>query len=140
QGAYLQTVIGQAKYYRVCPAYFMCGGVPYETAAGAPRKPDLARARQLLREGGYDGRPIVLLDPVDNPTLHGAALVTQELLHKIGAAVDLQSQDWATVIARRAKREPPAQGGWNLIPVNWISADVMTPAVNAGLTGSCDKA
>jgi len=140
QETYLHAIIGQAKYYRVCPAYFMCGGAPYETAVGAPRKPDLERARQLLREGGYDGRAIVLLDPVDNPNLHGAALVTQELLQKIGATVDLQSQDWATVIARRGKKDPPASGGWNLMPVNWISADVMTPAVNTGLSGGCDKA
>ena len=127
QEAYLQTIIGQPKYYKLCPAYFMCGGVPYETTAGAPRKPDLDRARQLLREGGYDGRPLVLLDPVDNPNLHGAALVTQQLLQKIGATVDLQAQDWATVIARRGKKDPPASGGWNLMPANWISADVMTP-------------
>jgi peptide/nickel transport system substrate-binding protein len=140
QEEYLRAVIGQPKYYRVCHAIFMCGGMPYESAAGAPRKPDFERARQLLREGGYDGRPLVLLDPVDNPNLHGAALVTQELLHRIGAAVDLQSQDWATVIARRGKKDPPAAGGWNLMPVNWISADVMTPAVNAGLSGSCDRA
>jgi peptide/nickel transport system substrate-binding protein len=118
----------------------MCGGMPYETAAGAPGKPDFERARQLLREGGYDGRPIVLLDPVDNPNLHGAALVTRELLQKIGATVDLQAQDWATVIARRGKKDPPANGGWNLMPANWISADVMTPAVNTGLAGGCDKA
>ena len=140
QDAYLQTIIGQPKYYKACPAYFMCGGVPYETAAGAPGKPDFERARQLLREGGYDGRPIVLLDPVDNPNLHGAALVTQQLLQKIGATVDLQAQDWATVIARRGKKDPPASGGWNLMPANWISADVMTPAVNTGLSGGCDKA
>jgi peptide/nickel transport system substrate-binding protein len=140
QEAYLQAIIGQPRYYKLCPAYFMCGGVPYETMAGAPRKPDFERARQLLREGGYDGRPIVLLDPVDNPNLHGAALVTQDLLQRIGAKVDLQAQDWATVIARRGKKDPPASGGWNLMPANWISADVMTPAVNTGLSGACDKA
>ena len=26
------------------------------------------------------------------------------------------------------------------MPANWISADVMTPAVNTGLSGGCDKA
>jgi peptide/nickel transport system substrate-binding protein len=140
QEAYLQAIIGQPRYYRPCPAFFMCGGMPYETATGAPRRPDVERARQLLREGGYDGRPIVLLDPVDNPNLHGAALVTRELLQTIGATVDLQAQDWATVIARRGKKDPPGSGGWNLMPANWISADVMTPAVNTGLSGGCDKA
>src|SRR5207245_8969620 len=75
QKNYLQAVIGNEKYYKTCPSVFMCGGLPYETAAGAP-KPDLERARQLLKESGYDGRPIVLLDPTDTPFAHASALVT----------------------------------------------------------------
>ena len=139
QEMYLGTVIGNPKYYRTCPAFFMCG-LPYETAAAAPPKADLDRARQLMRESGYDGKPIVLLDAADNATLHGSALVTRELLGKIGVNVDMQAMDWASVIARRGKKEPPAAGGWNLMTANWISADVMTPAVNAGLSGACDRA
>src|SRR5881628_1526274 len=62
QEAYLQAAIGNAKYYRTCPSYFMCDGTPYETAAGAPRRQDLNRARDLMKAAGYDGRPVVLLD------------------------------------------------------------------------------
>ena len=139
QEMYLQAVVGNAKYYRTCPSYYMCG-LPTETAAGAPGKPSLERARQLMKESGYDGKPIVLLDAADNPSLHGSALVTRELLSKIGVNVDLQAQDWASVIARRGKKDPPQAGGWNLMMATWISPDVMTPAVNAGLSGGCDKA
>jgi peptide/nickel transport system substrate-binding protein len=139
QDLYLQAVVGNPKYYRACPSYFMCG-LPTETAAGAPGKPNLERARQLMKESGYDGKPIVLLDAADNPSLHGSALVTRELLSKIGVNVDLQAQDWASVIARRGKKDPPQAGGWNLMMATWISPDVMTPAVNAGLSGGCDKA
>src|SRR5207244_5214808 len=70
QKNYLQAVIGNEKYYKTCPSVFMCGGLPYETAAGAP-KPDLERARQLLKESAYDGRPIVLLDPPGPPFAPG---------------------------------------------------------------------
>jgi peptide/nickel transport system substrate-binding protein len=139
QEMYLQAVVGNAKYYRTCPSYYMCG-LPTETAAGAPGKPNLERARQLMKESGYDGKPIVLLDAADNPSLHGSALVTRELLSKIGVNVDLQAQDWASIIARRGKKDPPQAGGWNLMMATWISPDVMTPAVNAGLSGGCDKA
>src|SRR6266446_6152927 len=139
QELYLQAVVGNPKYYRTCPSYYMCG-LPTETAAGAPGKPNLERARQLMKESGYDGKPIVLLDAADNPSLHGSALVTRELLSKIGVNVDLQAQDWASVIARRGKKDPPQAGGWNLMMATWISPDVMTPAVNAGLSGGCDKA
>jgi peptide/nickel transport system substrate-binding protein len=139
QQMYLQAVVGDAKYYRQCPSYFMCG-LPYETAAGAPGRPDFERARQLMKESGYDGKPVVVLDAADNTALHASALVTRELLARIGVNADLQALDWASMIARRGKKDPPSAGGWNIIPATWISADVMTPAVNAGLSGACDAA
>src|SRR5262249_61286056 len=95
------------------------------------------RPRQPMKESGYDGRPIVLLAAADNPSLHGSALVTRELLSRTGVAVDLQAQDWASVIARRGKKDAPQAGGWNLMMATWISPDVMTPAVNTGVSGGC---
>ena len=138
QNEYLQAVIGQAKYYKICPGIFMCGGMPYESTAGAV-KPNLDRARQLLKESGYDGRPIVVMDPTDSPYAHAPALVTAEALRKIGATVDLQAMDWSTMVARRAKKEPPAQGGWNIFHT-WATAfDVMTPAVASTIGGAGEK-
>jgi len=135
QPQYLQAAIGQPKFYRTCPALFSCGG-PWETAVGAPAKPDLARARELVKESGYDGKPVVVLDPTDIALTHGAALVTRELMTQIGFNVDLQSMDWSTVVARRAKKDPPAQGGWNVLFTWWIASDVINPAVHAGISGA----
>jgi peptide/nickel transport system substrate-binding protein len=135
QEMYLQAAIGLPQYFRTCQGIFFCGNVPYESKAGAPAHQDLDRARQLMKESGYDGRPVVLLDPTDRPELHGAALVTRELLVKIGVNVDLQAVDWSTLLARRAKKDAPSAGGWNLFNTNWISSDAMTPAVNAGVAG-----
>jgi peptide/nickel transport system substrate-binding protein len=140
QAYYLQAVIGHAKYYKVCPGIFMCGGMPYESTAGAPARQDLDRARQLLKESGYDGRPVVVLDPTDSPYAHAPALVTTELLRRIGANPDLQAMDWSTMVARRAKKDPPAQGGWNVFHTWATSFDVMTPAVASVLNGAGDKA
>ena len=138
QSSYLQATIGHERFYKTCPAVFMCGGMPYESAVAAPR-PDLERARQLLRESGYDGRPIVVLDPSDSPFAHAPALVTAERLKLIGAAVDLQSMDWSTMVSRRANKTPVGQGGWNLFHT-WATAfDVMTPAVAAVLGGAGEK-
>jgi peptide/nickel transport system substrate-binding protein len=139
QTHYLQAVIGNAKYYRACPGLFMCGGMPYESTAGAP-KPDLERARQLFKESGYDGRPVVVMDPADSPYAHAPALVTTEVLKSLGANVDLHAMDWSTMVARRAKKEPPAQGGWNVFHTWATSFDVMTPAVASVLSGAGDKA
>jgi peptide/nickel transport system substrate-binding protein len=140
QEVYLRGAIGQAKYYRVCPGYFMCGGLPYESTEGAPPRPDPERVRQLLRESGYDGSPVVLMDPTDVALLHGATLVCRELLMKAGFNVDVHAMDWSTLVARRAKKDPVKEGGWNLFHTWAISADTMTPAVNSAIAGSCDKA
>jgi peptide/nickel transport system substrate-binding protein len=139
QQKYMQAVIGNPKYYKACPSLFMCGGLPYETAVGAP-KPDLERAKRLLKEGGYDGRPIVVMDPTDTPYAHGPALVTAEVLRSLGATVDLQAMDWSTMVQRRAKKEPPAQGGWNIFHTWSTSFDTMTPAVSSVVGGGGEKA
>jgi peptide/nickel transport system substrate-binding protein len=139
QQKYMQAVIGNPKYYRACPSLFMCGGLPYETAVGAP-KPDLERAKRLLKESGYDGRPVVVLDPAESPYAHGPALVTAEVLRSLGATVDLQAMDWSTMVQRRAKKEPPTQGGWNIFHTWSTSFDTMTPAVSSVLGGGGDKA
>lgn len=140
QTQYMQATVGVPKYYRACPGYFLCGGTPYESSAGAPAKPDLERARQLLKDSGYDGRPIVVMDPTDTPFAHAPALVTAEVLRKVGASVDLQAMDWSTMVARRAKKEPVGQGGWNIFHT-WATAfDVMTPVVASTMSGAGDKA
>jgi peptide/nickel transport system substrate-binding protein len=139
QQKYMQAVIGNPKYYKACPSVFMCGGLPYETAVGAP-KPDLERAKRQLKDSGYDGRPIVVMDPTDTPYAHGPALVTAELLRSLGATVDLQAMDWSTMVQRRAKKEPPAQGGWNIFHTWSTSFDTMTPAVSSVLGGGGEKA
>ncbi|MCL6640508.1 MAG: glutamine synthetase beta-grasp domain-containing protein [Candidatus Rokubacteria bacterium] len=140
QEAYLRAAIGQPKYYRTCPGYFMCGNLPYESTVGAPARPDPERARQLLKESGYDGSPVVLMDPTDIALLHGATLVARELLARVGFNVDLQAMDWSTLVARRAKKEPVKEGGWNLFHTWAISADTMTPAVNSAIAGTCERA
>jgi peptide/nickel transport system substrate-binding protein len=108
---------GMAPQDRVerCNAFFYCG-TPLETKAGAEalERPDPAAARALLKEAGYDGRPVVFLDAADLFTNHAATLVLAEAFRKIGLNVDTVTTDFATLTARRNKREPVAQGGWNL--------------------------
>lgn len=141
QEVYMQAAIGNQKFWRTCPSYFLCGG-SWETHVGseALKTQDLEKARQLLQEAGYDGRPVILMDPTDIPLLHAATLVTQHLLTQIGVKVDLQAMDWSTLISRRAEKKPPAEGGWNLFHTWSIGADVLSPAINAGIVGACDKA
>jgi peptide/nickel transport system substrate-binding protein len=140
QEDYMRAVAGDPKYWRTCGAYFVCG-TPFESDAGsdATLKQDLAKAKQLLQEGGYDGRPIVLMDPTDIPALHNAALVTAQLLRKVGVNVQVQAMDWSTLTSRRAEKKAPEEGGWHLFHTSWVAPDVFNPVANIGVSGGCTE-
>ena len=95
------------------------------------------KARDLLKEAGYDGTPVVLMHSTDLAVLTNLAPVAKSLMEKAGFKVDMQSMDWQTVVARRAKKDPPNAGGWNAFLTSWVSADILNPVmagfVNAGL-------
>jgi peptide/nickel transport system substrate-binding protein len=137
QVTYLALAIGPAKYYRPCYSVFACSG-PYATTVGAEpmMKHDLARARQLVKESGYDGRPVVVIHVTDLAHLNHAALVTRQRLEAIGFNVDLKAMDWATALAVRARKEPPDKGGWNVLHTWWLANDVISPAVHFGVSGA----
>ena len=92
--------------------------------------PDLDKARALMTEAGYRGEPITVLHPTDNPILGGLSQVTIAQLRRIGVNVDVVAQDLAAAFARRANRQPPAQGGWNLHNTNGPAATIANPAVS----------
>jgi peptide/nickel transport system substrate-binding protein len=141
QVTYLHLAIGQTTYYRPCYSVFACGG-PYATTAGAEPiiKHDLDRARQLVKESGYDGRPVVVIHTTDIPTLDAVPPITRRRLESIGFNVDLRAMDWSTNLTVRARRDPPSQGGWNILHTLWVASEVMSPAVHFGLSGAGSSA
>ena len=137
QVTYLYLALGQSKYYHPCHSIFPCGS-SYATTAGAESmiKHDLARARQLVKESGYDGRPVVVIHVTDFPFLDKAALVTRQRLEAIGFNVDLKVMDWSTSLLVRASKEPPSKGGWNVIHTWFRADDLISPAVHFGVSGA----
>lgn len=111
----LNALVGNPKYYRTCPAVFGCG-LLYESEYGRDIviPGDMAKAKELLKEGGYDGTPVVILQPSDNPFASSQPLVIAQALRKTGFNVQVQTMDWQTLTGRRANDGPPANGGWNI--------------------------
>ena len=141
QEDFLKAVIGDPAYYKVCKAMFVCG-TPLETTKGTEGllESNFAKARELLKEAGYDGTPIVLMHSTDLQVLTNLAPVAKSLMERAGFKVDMISMDWQSVVARRAKKDPPSQGGWHAFLTSWVSADVLNPVMTAFLNSSCDKA
>jgi peptide/nickel transport system substrate-binding protein len=81
-------------------------------ALQGPRQIDMAK--RLLAESAYAGQPIVLVAAQDFPHMKAWEDVTADLLTRLGMKVELAPVDWGTVIARRAQKSPPANGGWHL--------------------------
>jgi peptide/nickel transport system substrate-binding protein len=141
QEDFLQSTIGNSKYYKLCKAMFICG-TPLATDAGFEDKfeSNFKKARELVKEAGYDGTPVVLMHPTDLAVLANLAPVAKSLMEKIGLKVDMVAMDWQTLVARRNKKDKPGEGGWNAFITAWNSVDNANPVSTPFLNAACDKA
>ena len=132
QKDWLTAVAGDdpAGYGR-CEGIFACD-TPLANEVGSEilKTRNLERARQALAAAGYKGEKVVLLAPGDYPQINALSLVTADLLKRLGMNVELVSTDWGTVVQRRASREPPDKGGWNVFHTTSGGADLILPATN----------
>jgi peptide/nickel transport system substrate-binding protein len=135
QEAFMRTQVGSSRFegrllWRTCASMFLCGG-PYasENAAIPTRynEANVAEARRLVKDAGYDGKPIVVMRPTDLAPVAKLPLVAAQLLRNVGFNVDLQSMDWSSLLARRTKTDPVDRGGWNIFLTNVSSADAFDP-------------
>jgi peptide/nickel transport system substrate-binding protein len=128
------------KFYKECKALFICG-TPLATTKGFEDKLEgnVAKAKAILKEEGYDGSPVVLLYATDTNTGRLTPIL-KALLERAGFTVDMQAMDWNTVVARRTRKEPPSAGGWSGFLTTWVSADVLDPVMSAFVGANCEKA
>ncbi|HUA51179.1 MAG TPA: ABC transporter substrate-binding protein [Candidatus Sulfotelmatobacter sp.] len=139
QREYMHAAYGDdSKWWRECWSFFICG-TSNETEAGAEslRARNLERAKALLAESGYKGEPLVLLTTREIPTIGALGDVTAANLQAIGATVEVRESDWGTMLARRAKKDPPANGGWNLFNTNLTSGTMFNPLTNFAIGETC---
>lgn len=141
QESILQAQIGNPKYYQTCPALFGCG-LPYESKAAEEIsvKGNIDKAKELLKQGGYDGTPVVILQPTDTPSVNSQPVVIAQALRAAGFKVDMQAMDWQTVVTRRAVQAPPSQGGWNIFATNNTMIEALDPLRAFGVVANGPKA
>ena len=143
QEDYMRAVVGDdTSLWKVSPSFFTPGTPGYTTDGGdillGPRKYDAAKA--LLKEAGYNGEKIALMVPTDIAITKAMGDVTADMLGKIGMNVDYQALDWGTVGARRTKKGPVSEGGWNIFHTWHAGADCINPAAYTALQATGDTA
>ena len=81
-----------------------------------------------------------MLQTTDIAVLTNLAPVAKTLLERGGFKVDVQSMDWQTQVARRAKKDPVAQGGWNIAMTAAAAVLLLDPINNHYAEASGDRA
>jgi len=117
--------------WQECHAMFPCslpGTLEYPPTPRGPAA--LERLRAALREAGCANEPIIHINPSDFPAVTQQGRVTVDLLRRAGLNMQPIESDWASIVARRSNRAPPAQGGWHLHNSNFPSPGIANPALS----------
>ena len=140
QEPFLRAQVGIKSFYRSCASMFTCN-TPYGSPKGSEvqSKANMKKAQELLKASGYDGTPVLIMKPTDLASITKLPDVAAQLLRQAGFKVDLQAMDWNSVVTRRSKKEPPAQGGWNLFLTAWVAPDIWNPLTNPAVGALGEK-
>jgi peptide/nickel transport system substrate-binding protein len=139
QQAVLNTQIGIPELQKVCRSIFPCGTMYADENTGYfTGVANAAKAREMLKEAGYDNTPVLLMRPTDLASIAKIPLVAKQQLEAAGFKVDFQQMDWASLLARRAKKDAPAAGGWNAFLTAWTAGDISNPLAMAMLNAKGD--
>lgn len=137
QEMFMRAAVDDPKLYTVCSSFYMCTSPNYTNAGWA--KPDMAKARAILKDSGYKGEPVVVLHGNEGLT-NVLSLVAEQVMRDVGLKVDAQHMDWGTLTSRRTSKAPPSQGGWSLFISAPTGLDMMDPLGHNALRSNCEKA
>jgi len=124
-----------------CPSMYPCKSPLASDAGSEPLvKQDFDKAKQLLKEAGYNNEPIVILHCTDDFIISNQTLATAQNLRKAGFNVKMEAMNWSTLVGRRAIKKPASEGGWNIFQTWFNGPDFMNPVEHMAIGAACDKA
>jgi len=99
--------IGNKAFYRLDGALFYPEQALFHSEVGVTgyNQKNKAKARQLLKEAGYNGQPVRWVTTKEYEWMYNTALMASQQMEDVGFKVDLQVVDWATLVQRRNKPE-----------------------------------
>jgi peptide/nickel transport system substrate-binding protein len=137
----LRPTFGDPKWFKGCGSFFTCGSAMENDAnmGWYTSGPDLAKAKQLMQEGGYDGKPVVMLQATNIPYMMNAATVFAQQLRGAGFNVQLEPMDWSSVVQRRTNKGPVDKGGWNIFITSGGGPSYDNPFLDIGMAANGEK-
>lgn len=116
QDAFLSVISPDPKYATNITSLFGTGthysndeNTGWNKKGGNPE-----RAKLLLKEAGYAGENVVILQPTDWPEGSNASQLLAATLRNIGVNAELAPSDWGGVVQRRANKGPIEDDGWSI--------------------------
>ena len=136
QEDYMRATFGDDQsLWRVTKDVFPFGTPYFSDADAGLMGGNTELATKMLKETGYNGQKVVVINPTDFPVIHPLGLVTADALTKMGMNVDLQETDWGSVVQRRASMQPVDKGGWSVFHTFSSAVVLGTPATHPLLSG-----
>ena len=140
QRAFMDSVVGAEPELSRTGIGLFTPGTPMANDAGIEvlqARTDYDAMKKELMAAGYKNEKIVLLGVTTAPSLAAQSQVAADLLRRMGFNVDYQAMESGAMVQRRASKEPPEKGGWNMFVTNLTgAANVFVPAQFAIRSGS----
>ncbi len=135
----MQAVMGDDSSAYHAPVGCFLPGTESANDAGMDRlggQRPVSDIKRMLDAAKYDGAPVVLLHPTDQPYYDAMAQVTLATCKRIGVAVTDAAMDFGTVVQRRASKEPLDHGGWSMFSSSFPALDYVDPLGAPALRGN----
>ena len=134
QADIMTAVAGTDPARWTAPIGFFTPGSPLASDAGmdvlrGPR--DLDAAQRAIAASGYRGERLTFLHAADVGTVDAMSHVLADMFRRLGVNLDHVVTDWGSVVQRRARKEPPEQGGWSAFCTNSTGADGLAPPTHS---------
>jgi peptide/nickel transport system substrate-binding protein len=133
QQAVLAAIGVPSNFSRVdCKSYWLCG-TPFSTDAGSSvAHYSIDEAKAELAKTSYKGEKVIVLEWPDNPTHMAASAVLVDGMRRAGFTVEEQPMDFATLLARRTKKE-----GWSVLAMWSYGFDLGNPLTHFYVANNC---
>lgn len=137
QREFMSALVGDQTEFARTDVGFFHPASPYASDEGMPAllgPRDLDLARRLVRESGYDGRPVAQMIPSDLPAPNAIGQVGHALMRAVGLNMDAQVADWGSVVSRwRATGEAANRNPWHAFAISYSGLWTTNPGMHQPL-------